>query len=336
MKITYLSENESNQWDNLVKGNLESGFMQSWEWSKFKEKEGQQVIRLGVMSDESLVAGSIVYYVKSSFAVSPLIIPHGPVLPWKSSNDEAQKCFELIYGELQNISQEIESPLIRIEPLLCGPLPAWLSSFIKAPIDLIPTPTLVIDISKSCDDILSSMKPKGRYNIGLALKKGVEVFSSDNSDAVCDFYSLFELTCKRHDFAGEPKKFFINMINSTQKMSRIYFASYHGILISSAIVIFFGDYATFLYGGSIPFLRHLMAPYAMHWHIINDAKAIGCKYYDFFGIAPPNIPYHPYTRFSQFKSRFGGTIVTTIGAHDSYFYPQLAKLWVDKYQNFLF
>jgi len=68
----------------------------------------------------------------------------------------------------------------------------------------------------------------------------------------------------------------------------------------------------------------------MHWKIMQDAKEMGCRRYDFFGIAPLNDPNHAYARFSRFKSRFGGKIVTTIGAYDFYLYPQLAELWINR------
>lgn len=48
---------------------------------------------------------------------------------------------------------------------------------------------------------------------------------------------------------------------------------------------------------------------------------------DLYGIAPDDQPDHPYARFSQFKTRFGGRKVGLAGARDLYFYPQLARLW---------
>ncbi len=326
MRLIRLDESYRELWNRLVIQTPESGFMQSWEWSSFKQAEGQCVLRLGIFDDKNNpVSGTMVYYAGSH---APYIMPHGPVLAWH--NEDHAKChFDLIYNELGKTAQEAHSPIIRIEPLLYD-IPSWMKNAVRAPLDLAPTPTLIINLDKSENKLLNSMLPKGRYNIRLALKKGVEVIGRNDDQAIDDFYFLFELTYRRHDFFGEPKRFFTNMSKHLGSMMRIYFAYYQGMLLSSAVVIFFGDTATFLYGASLPFMRSVMSPYAMHWQIIRDAKAAGCRYYDFFGIAPQNDPHHAYSRFSQFKSRFGGRIVTTIGAYDFYLYQQLAALWVEK------
>lgn len=335
MQLIGLDESHRQSWNELVPRTPESGFMQSWEWSLFKQAEGQQILRLGILDDSHDLLGGAIVYCSGSHA--PYLMPQGPVLPWQNE-DKAKYCFDLIYHELGRIAEKTHSPIIRIEPLL-QEMPLWMPHAVRAPLDLIPTPTLVIDLGKPEDELLSAMHPKGRYNIRLAMKKGVEVVCRNDEQAVDDFYFLFELTYRRHDFFGEPKRFFANMSRFlpshvsfpiSQSAMRMYFAYYQGMLLASAVVIFFGNTATFLYGGSLPFMRSVMAPYLMHWQIMRDAKAAGCRHYDFFGIAPADNPHHAYARFSKFKSQFGGKIVTTAGAHDFYLYPQLAELWINR------
>ena len=329
MVIIYLSESHRSDWDKLVLSTPESGFMQSWAWSEFKELEKQNVRRIGVFDQGKLLAGAMVYYVPSSFGSSPLELPHGPVLPWKQSI-QAFECMKLIKSELEKIAREVRAPMIRLEPMIVGDLPEYFGTLVRSPLDLVPTDTLVVPISGSDETILDSMKPKGRYNIRLALKKGVEVFSSEKEEDVDDFYTLFELTFNRHDFQGEPRSFFKNMIRHLGPlgMAKIYFSRYKGMILSAAIMMVHGEKATYLYGGQSSFLPSVMANYALHWRMMTDARALGCRFYDFYGIAPDNEPFHPYARFSQFKSRFGGVKVMTVGAHDIYLYEQLAELWV--------
>jgi len=329
MRIIHLNESHRKAWDEFVLTTPESGFMQSWAWSGFKELEKQNVRRIGVFDQEKLLAGAMVYYVPSSFGSSPLELPHGPVLPWKQRSLAAE-CMELIRSELGRIAREVKAPMIRIEPMIVGDLPGYLGALVRAPLDLIPTDTLVAAVFKNDQAILDSMSSKGRYNIRLALKKGVEVFSSGNEGDVDEFYALFELTCNRHHFQGESRGFFKNMMRhlGPSGMAKLYFSRYKGMILSSAIMITFGEKATYLYGGQSSFLPSVMANYALHWSMMTDAREMGCRAYDFYGIAPDNDPFHPYARFSQFKSRFGGTRVTTAGAHDIYLYEQLAELWV--------
>jgi lipid II:glycine glycyltransferase (peptidoglycan interpeptide bridge formation enzyme) len=50
--------------------------------------------------------------------------------------------------------------------------------------------------------------------------------------------------------------------------------------------------------------------------MILDAKADGLKYFDFWGIAPPDQPDHSWAGLTGFKKGFGGEVVTNIGTYD--------------------
>ena len=329
MQLEYLNSSHRLCWDDLVKKIPESGFMQTWAWSLFKETEGQKVLRLGVLDGKDLCAGAMVYYVPSMIGASALELPHGPVLPWQEPA-KADKAFSIILRELEKIAQGVGAPMARIEPFMMTPIPTYIGKIVRAPLDLIPTPTLLAPVGGEDETILAQMTPKGRYNIKLAQKKGVEVGWSVDETALDDFYYLFELTFRKHNFSGEPRSFFQNMLQALKPDHgiRIYHARYKGMLLASAIAIFCGRRATYLYGGNLPFLSSAMASYAIHWQMMKDARDAGCLDYDFYGIAPEGQPFHPYAKFSQFKSRFGGRKVNTVGAHDIYFYSQLAKMWV--------
>lgn len=329
MELKHLTAGDRGPWDELVDKVPESGFMQSWAWSLFKEEEGQTVLRLGVFEGKTLCAGAIVYYVSSMIGASALELPHGPVLPWQEPA-KAARAFSLISRELERIAREVGAPMARIEPFMTGPLPEYIGKVVRAPLDLIPTPTLLVPVNGEDHEILGQMSSKGRYNIKLARKKGVEVSYSTDDEAVEDFYGLFELTFHRHDFSGEPRSFFQNMLRAlrSDRRIRVYFARYKGMLLASAIAVFCGRRATYLYGGNLPFLSSVMASYAIHWQMMKDARDAGCEEYDFYGIAPEGQPFHPYAKFSQFKARFGGRKVSPAGAHDIFFYSQLAKMWV--------
>lgn len=301
--------------------------MQSWDWSEFKAAQGQTVTRLGIFDGENLAGGALVYSVDSD--MSPLHMPHGPVLPWREPL-KAGQCLELLKTRLAEDAARTGAPLARFEPFLEGEL-GCLEKFPRAPLDLVPTPSLLVDISGTDPEMLGAMHPKGRYNVRLAARKGVEVSRVTGAEGLNEFYGLFELTCARHGFNGEPRSFFEGLLKALEPSgcARLYFARYKGMLLAAAVGVFYGDKATYLYGASAPFMRSAMAPYAMHWQVMRDARAAGCRVYDFYGIAPEGQPQHAYSRFTPFKLRFGGRRAVTCGAHDLYFYPQLARLLLD-------
>ncbi|HEY9609760.1 peptidoglycan bridge formation glycyltransferase FemA/FemB family protein, partial [Allocoleopsis sp.] len=106
---------------------------------------------------------------------------------------------------------------------------------------------------------------------------------------------------------------------------------WRGKVIAAILVVYCGNCATYLYGGRSFEHPEMMAPYSLHWGAMQRAKAKGCTIYDFYGFTRE--PNHAYAKFSQFKSQFGGVPVTTIGAHDYFFYDQLADTLIGLFQN---
>lgn len=333
MKLSVLNAGHRNDWNELVRSSEASGFMQSWEWGEFKEAEGAAVERLGIFEGGKLIAGTIVYSVETSIGVSPLAMPHGPVLPWRDPA-RAEACFGLLKAWLAAKAARIGSPMARFEPFL-GALPPYLSGALRSPLDLVPTPTLLVPVAGDDARLLAGMTQKGRYNVRLAERKGVEVASAADNSLTGEFHELFDLTCARHNFPGEPVGFFTRLMEALGPagMARVYLATYKGMPAASLVALFFGNKATYLYGGTSPFLRHTMASYALHWRVMRDARAAGCGLYDLYGVAPADQPSHPYAKFSAFKARFGGFMACSAGAHDLYFYPQLAKTLVSRLQG---
>ena len=86
------------------------------------------------------------------------------------------------------------------------------------------------------------------------------------------------------------------------------------------MLVTYGKRATYLYGGISDTKRNLMGGYALQWAALETAKEADCQIYDFYGFDPFRSSEHPYARFSQFKSQFGGEAVKLIGAQD-YFFP---------------
>ena len=330
MELVYLEIRHKQAWDQMVKQAHGSGFMQSWAWGAWKENSGQKVVRLGVMEGQRLIGGATAYLVASALGSSPLMVPQGPVLPWQDL-DSAKAARELLLNELQLIAHREKCPILRLEPGISNEQKQiFFPQARRAPIDLVPTPSLMVDIDMTEQDILKQMKPKGRYNIKRASGKGVETQWGTSQEDLASFYELFDLTCIRHRFIGEQREFFEGLVHhlSKEDMVRIYLSRYRGNVVSAAIVLMYGQTATYLYGGSSPFFSGSMASYDLHWTAMRDARKQGCRYYDFYGIAPEDNLFHPYVRFTAFKKKFGGRVVAHAGAQDIIFYEQLSATWL--------
>jgi len=180
-----------------------------------------------------------------------------------------------------------------------------------------PDTTLIIDLTKSEDEILAQMKQKGRYNIRLAEKKGVTIVESDDAS---EFYKILKQTTERDKFHGHNKEFYQKMIDMVDG-AKLYYAQYEGKIIAGLIATFYKDTATYYYGASSNEHRNVMAPYLLQWHVIRKAKDRGCKYYDFLGIAPEGAKGHAWEGVTAFKRKFGGEVVRYAEAKELVFKP---------------
>ncbi len=320
-RVAPLQPRHRGAWDALVASHPGAGFMQSWRWSEFKELEGYTATRLGLFEGEALRGGGIAYTFPSPAEAGLAAMPDGPVLDWDAPG--APAAFRVLVAALRGSAAGKRVIALRVEPRLEAE-PAPLRGLPRAPVDLVPDETLEVALGPEAE-MLARMKPKGRYNARLALRRGVEAASSADPADVHEFHFVLEQTARYHNFLLEPKSFFINLARALfPGMGRFAFARYKGVTLAAALTVRHGGAVTFLYGGHLPLFPDVMASYALHWHILREAAAEGHRVYDFYGYVPPGRPDHAYDRFSRFKEKFGGTPVRRIGSRDVVFHDRLA------------
>jgi len=109
-------------------------------------------------------------------------------------------------------------------------------------------------------------------------------------------------------------------VMSEELKIKLYFAEYNNKVIASNIMTFFGDMVTYVHGSSSDQDRNVMAPYLLQWTIIQQAKNLGYKHYDFYGIDETKWP-----GVTRFKRGFGGTEINYPGTFDVIFNSFLYK-----------
>jgi lipid II:glycine glycyltransferase (peptidoglycan interpeptide bridge formation enzyme) len=313
------------EWENLVKSSPESGFMQSLHWRGFKQQRKMRALHIGLFQAETLIGGALFYTATNNKGAGFLVAPEGPVLPW-SDEKLAQEAMSLLIKEAESQSASFEAMAIRVEPRLPRPGSSILNSFGRAPFDLIPQETLCLDLKLTDEEIFAQMKPKGRYNIRLSQRKGLNVYSSTDVACVKQFYAVMEESASRDHFLLEPFSYFVQLAQSlfAAGMARFVFVEHEGDILATMLLVLYGGRATYFYGGITNKKRNLMAGYALQWEAMRIAKQAGCSSYDFFGFDQFRSPNNAYARFSQFKSMFGGRVIRHIGAQDYFFTNNLA------------
>lgn len=202
----------------------------------------------------------------------------------------------------------------------------------KANTNILPANTIVLDLTQKESDLLQRMKPKTRYNIKLALRKGVEVRSM-GIEGLKIWYDLYHETALRNGLFINDYLYFETMFASKMESEdnevkvQLLVAYYDGIPLSAMFLVLSSYRATYLYGASSSQMRNVMSTYALQWKAIQIAKANNCFEYDMFGIAPSPNPSHPMYGLYKFKQGFGGEIYHQLGCWD---YP----IEEDKYNYF--
>lgn len=282
-------------------------FLQSWEWGDFLRAVGREVRRF---SHGHTIAQVVSHPIRGSLFGWDLY--RGPV--------GSEAMLKLIIHDLRTT----KGIFLHVEPtrdfrFQILPVGRQVSDF-RFSNNRQPRKTLLLDLAKSEDELLRGMHEKTRYNIRVAERHGVRVEAAIPTAAqFAQFWQLLRATAGRDRFHLHSRAYYETMLShfaspspSHDSFSVQYHGAYHATeLTAGAIVGYFGDTATYLHGASSYAHRAFMAPYALHWEIIRDAKAHGFKWYDFWGIDATRWP-----GVTRFKKGFGGIEVSHPEAED--------------------
>jgi len=226
--------------------------------------------------------------------------------------------------ELINLAKKEKAGWIRIEPenneILNLIKKNTQNKIIKAPHDMQPKETLIIDISKSEEEILAGMKSKTRYNIKLAQKHDVSVKAISNKNSrsqkleaksyLEEFLRLTKVMSERQGIKTHSDEYYRKMFEIIpENIIKLYVAEYDNQIIAANIVIFYGDTAIYLHGASNDEYRNIMAPYLLQWQAIKDAKEAGCIKYDLGGVKINNKAGKSWEGVTRFKLGFSPNTV---------------------------
>jgi lipid II:glycine glycyltransferase (peptidoglycan interpeptide bridge formation enzyme) len=190
----------------------------------------------------------------------------------------------------------------------------------KAPMDMTVADTYMIDISDDEEAILSRMRSKTRYNIGLASRKGVRVCAAF-VEKLPVFHELYLQTARRNGFFICDYRYFSALFSPSRdkrdSSDVILLMAMHGPdILAGAIITISEKNAFFLHGGSSNVKRNYMGSYALHWAAIKHARSLGCRIYDMGAVPPAGFSDHPFFGLYRFKTGFGGRILHRVGSWD--------------------
>lgn len=200
----------------------------------------------------------------------------------------------------------------------------------KAPTDVQPTYTSVVDLSISEEERLARMKAKTRYNVRLARRRGVQVRAASPRE-MDRWVRMYHATMERHGKTRHEGRHFRRLFEAARRAPRaatipgapprkhnlrLMMARLHGRALAGMILAVSDDYAVYLYGASSGADRRSMPAYLLQWEAMRAARRLGARRYDLFGLAPDRRAGHPLSGLRRFKEGFGGHELARRGCWD--------------------
>jgi lipid II:glycine glycyltransferase (peptidoglycan interpeptide bridge formation enzyme) len=309
-------------WDRFISAAPGGHHLQSSYWGAVKAALGWRVVRVLVTSGGCLRAGAQLLVRRLPALGSIGYVALGPVL----DRDDDTLHERTIDGVLAAARDDRTLLLVVQPPAGQERTGARLRArgFRRAghPVEPYPTTTVVADLSATEDSLLAAMKPKTRYNIRLAQRRGVRVREGDDHD-VATFHRLLTTTGQRQGFGVPSRDYFAALmrIMAPGGHAKIFLAEVDGRPLSAALVIPFGRTVSYKRGAWSGTDGHLHPNELLHWSAMRWAKRQGYRYYDFEGIEPPSAPAR--RSVTEFKLGFGGDVVRFPAAYERIANPAL-------------
>jgi len=313
------SAEECAQYETWVRNHPKGTLWQSLQWKNFQETLGREVRIYALMDHAQILASALTVIDRTAFGWSTWDIPRGPIA------HAPLAAGDLLHAILDQARKERCLTVYFSPRTSCVPRAnsrAQISSRHEQ-----PAATRIIDLTRTNEEILRQMKPKGRYNITVAEKNGVRVQESQDCAA---FAHLIKITGHRDNFTVHPARHYEAFLRSIEGSFLLMATSERGEPVAGLLGVIWGSGGIYYYGASNYAQRALMAPYALQWTAMCRCKAAGCTSYDLLGIAPPTVaeaspfaeatgdkltgkpdagPNHPWQGVSAFKEKFGGNVV---------------------------
>ncbi len=317
--------------------------LQTWEWGEFKRQTtGWTPQRLAYYHQGGVVAMAQVLR-REIGPLRILYVPKGPALDY--SNPALRSA---VIQSLQRHAREEGAIFIKIDPdvVIGTGVPGagdaaevaqghqiaaeWQAlGWQYSPEQVQFRNSVIIDLRREEEAVLMAMKQKTRYNVRLAIKRGVttRLGTVDDLDLL---YRLYVQTAQRDGFVIRPFSYYRQAWGDFIRagLAQPIVAERHGQALAHVIIFGFGKRAWYFFGASSDDERNLMPTYLLQWEAIRWARAQKMSVYDFWG-APDDFGNEadPLAGVFRFKEGFGGTVVRRIGAWDFPARPRLYRLY---------
>lgn len=310
--MTLTTINDASQWNSALAALPGRHVLQTWEWGQFKRRWGWTPRYL--LSPAHDAAALVLRRTISPLNLNLLYVPKGPALDYANA-----ATVDRVLGDLIEVARRERAIFIKIDPDLPAADQLILRDrgwrFSAEQIQF--RNTMLIDLTPAEDQLLAAMKPKTRYNVRLAEKKGVVIRSGTLADLDL-LYAMYAETAQRDGFIIRPLDYYRDAWGSfiQSGLGQPLLAQVDGDMVAGLILFHFADRAWYMYGMSRNVHRDKMPNYLLQWAAIRWAKARGCTRYDLWGAPDELTEADSMWGVYKFKEGLGADFTPHVGAHD--------------------
>ncbi len=363
-------------WNQRIVRLADPHFLQTWEWAQIKAQYGWTPFYLiwtetdffflsqpTIQQDQSSWQNALEHsraaclVLKRSLPIrgmaarlSLLYAPKGPLVSWSDA-----RMRQRVLDDLQMFGRQQGAIFLKCDPdvLLGTGIPNTLDAtedplgpavqadlmgrgWHFSPDQIQFRNTIWLDLTLSEETLSARMKPKTRYNIRLAEKKGVCVRLGGLDDFPL-LYRMYAETSLRDGFTireeGYYRTVWETLLRHKPAPDRPYavplIAEVEGEAVAGLFLVIFAGRAYYLYGMSRAIHREKMPNHLLQWEAIRHARSAGCTRYDLWGAPEVFQESDPLWGVFRFKQGFGGQVIRTLGAWDYAPHPLWYRLYTE-------
>jgi lipid II:glycine glycyltransferase (peptidoglycan interpeptide bridge formation enzyme) len=287
-------------------------FLQSTPWQRVQVALGHEVV--ASRGQDWMWAGAI----RSGRFPRYVYVPHGPTAMSAAAMTDA-------LGDAMTAARERSLDFVRTEPAgdIASVALAAAGGQPSRPIQ--PVWTWVLDLTPDEAVLRRGLSAGHRGAINAAARRGLTIRSSRDPADIEIFLGLQERTAAAGRFRGQEASYHRAVATTLMPLhaAALYIAEAEGDAVAAALCFDFGGTRYYAHAVSNPDTgRKLQAAAPLVWQMILDARDLGARHFDFWGITPVSESTssggerHPWHGFSQFKRSFGGEAVERAGTWD--------------------
>ena len=243
-------------WEEIIKKYPEANFLQSPDSKKMNKILGDKVIE--IKTRDGLALGAIRNAKRGRY----LEIPCGPLVDFQN-----KKALEEIFDKIQKVAIEEKCVFVRVRPqLLNSPENLAILKNLglkKSPMHLAAEHTVMLNLTKSEEELLAGMRRQTRYEVRRAEKLGIKV-TRDNSEKIFkEFHKAQTETARRQGFVPPSLKVLLAEREAFGDKITIYKAVNEGKPVAYGLIIKDGKEADYYEAASTELNRKLPGAYAL-------------------------------------------------------------------------